>query len=697
MDTTPRIAQRRSEGTHRIEVNTEDDQVQSRVINDKYNFSDISDQIDCLDNHSRFFEFQEKQHSSNKSVKGRLKDNIEYWRDIGTNDYILSIIDKGYVIPFAVTPNCSFNQNNKSAIQYSSFVTEAINDLVDKGCVIEVPFVPFVVNPLSVALNSSGKKRLILDLRVVNEHLVHEKIKFEDWRTAIQIFSKHCFMFKFDISSAYHHIEISPTQQTFLGFSWEGRYYCFSVLPFGLATAPYVFTKVVRALVKHWRRNASDIVVYLDDGWGCGFNFSECQKRSEFVKLSLEQSGFIVNEQKSIWTPTLCLEWLGLIWNASDFTLSIPDRRIDNVFQVLQNAILKFPVITAREIAKVTGKIISLSPVLGNVCRLMTRYLHLVIIHRVSWDKRIKLDRDHPCITELQFWLHNVHKLNLKRLTKYDVPATFIYSDASSLAGAAYLLKICNSAFHYSWSSIESLNSSTWRELKAIELAFKCYCSSLKGKTVKWFTDSQNCVKIIECGSMKRELQAMAYSIFETCLLNNIRLEVQWIPRTINEQADYLSKLIDFDDWGVSREFFEFVDSLWGVHTIDRFADCHNTKLDRFNSRYWSPGSENVDCFSQNWFSENNWIVPPINLVVKSIKHLVACKAIGTLIVPNWRSSIFWTMIFGECNVYKPYVVDVLEFNESERIFVQGRNKDTLFGSDKFKGTVLAVRINANL
>ena len=44
------------------------------------------------------------------------------------------------------------------------------------------------------------------------------------------------------------------------------QYYVFCVLPFGLATACYFFTKLMRPLVKYWRGQGLRIIVYLDDG-----------------------------------------------------------------------------------------------------------------------------------------------------------------------------------------------------------------------------------------------------------------------------------------------------------------------------------------------------------------------------------------------------------------------------------------------
>ena len=37
-------------------------------------------------------------------------------------------------------------------------------------------------------------------------------------------------------------------------------------MPFGLSSAPYVFTKMMRPLVRLWRSKSLKAVVYLDDG-----------------------------------------------------------------------------------------------------------------------------------------------------------------------------------------------------------------------------------------------------------------------------------------------------------------------------------------------------------------------------------------------------------------------------------------------
>lgn len=179
------------------------------------------------------------------------------------------------------------------------------------------------------------------------------------------------------------------------------------------------------------------------------------------------------------------------------------------------------------------------------------------------------------------------------------------------------------------------------------------------------------------------------------CADSKISLDVQWIPRSENDKADFLSKIIDHDDWEVTVEFFDFVSLMFGPFTVDRFANFNNRKLLRYNSKFWNPESEAVDCFTKNWEGENNWLVPPIHLIVSSIKHLLNCKAYGVLVVPNWPSAVFWPMLFDENLYYKTYVKDVLLFKDTREIIIQGQNKNCLFGSIFFGSGILVVRLDA--
>ena len=74
---------------------------------------------------------------------------------------------------------------------------EAVSELVKRDCVVEVPFKPHVVNPLSVSITKQDKKRLILDLRIPNKLIWTERVKFEDWKIALNYFEKDSYLFRF--------------------------------------------------------------------------------------------------------------------------------------------------------------------------------------------------------------------------------------------------------------------------------------------------------------------------------------------------------------------------------------------------------------------------------------------------------------------------------------------------------------------
>jgi len=56
--------------------------------------------------------------------------------------------------------------------------------------IIIVDHPPAIVNPLSVSIQSSGKQRLILDLRHVNLYIFKQKFKCEDLSVALKVMSK---------------------------------------------------------------------------------------------------------------------------------------------------------------------------------------------------------------------------------------------------------------------------------------------------------------------------------------------------------------------------------------------------------------------------------------------------------------------------------------------------------------------------
>ena len=185
----------------------------------------------------------------------------------------------------------------------------------------------------------------------------------------------------------------------------------------------------------------------------------------------------------------------------------------------------------------------------------------------------------------------------------------------------------------------------------------------------------------------------MAEKVFDICKGYNIKLAVGWIPRESNQYADYISKVVDHDDWRVSPSLFRYIERKWGPHTVDRFASSSNSKLRRFNSKYLCPNTECVNAFSVSWARENNFLAPPVSYIPKVLAHMKSCRATGTLVAPFWPSAAYYPLIFRNGTSAEHFVVSWEVIPYKDGLVIQGENKSCFIGSDQFRNDILVVRI----
>ena len=131
----------------------------------------------------RTFEFAESNFSKlwHYPVKGRFKASIEFWRFISAPKFILDIISDGYKILFITTPPPVHLKKNGSALEHSEFVNDAILEFLQDNCIEELTTRTEIINALTVSVQSSGKRRLILDLAYKSPCF---QAKVQVWRPA---------------------------------------------------------------------------------------------------------------------------------------------------------------------------------------------------------------------------------------------------------------------------------------------------------------------------------------------------------------------------------------------------------------------------------------------------------------------------------------------------------------------------------
>jgi len=137
-----------------------------------------------------------------------------------------------------------------------SFVTSAVEEMIVAGAIMILPKGerrPDVASPLGVVpKGTEGESMLIISMRCVNEHMVKKKFKFEGLKDLEDLAEKGDHALSFDLASGYYHVELQHQTRSNIGFESKGTYYFYNYLPFGLATAPWVFSKVMRELVMYW-------------------------------------------------------------------------------------------------------------------------------------------------------------------------------------------------------------------------------------------------------------------------------------------------------------------------------------------------------------------------------------------------------------------------------------------------------------
>ena len=122
----------------------------------------------------------------------------------------------------------------------------------------------------------------------------------ETLRSVKKAVKKNDWLMSIDLKDAYLHVPIHVSSRKFLRFKVAGQAYQFKVLPFGLASSPRVFTKILAPLAAKARLEGIHLFPYLDD-WlvklSIRYMLIQNYKR---VQEILSRCGFLINHPKSI-------------------------------------------------------------------------------------------------------------------------------------------------------------------------------------------------------------------------------------------------------------------------------------------------------------------------------------------------------------------------------------------------------------
>ena len=573
-----------------------------------------------------------------------LPKRIGWWRAINAPSFALSWIAFGYQLRFlSPVPRVGF-ENHPGAFTHFSFIDEELKKRVERGqfSVVDQSFA-HVINPLDVVKKSSGGHRLILDCRLVNGFLPDIPFRLENLSVVPQIVTKGQWLFSTDLEDAYFHIPMHPLSRPYLCFKWRDVVYTTNVLPFGLNLAPFIFTKMLRPVIRFCRSLGISVIAYLDDFLWCDDRHS-IDGLVAFARALLGLLGFSVSDKKSEWTPTQLLQFLGLLVNAEAYAFEVPKGKLQKIGSIVSDLIAraeKRSAITTRQVAAVCGHLLSVRLAVAPA-RIYTRALYRVLNSASHWDQRLVLPPD--ALTELKFWSENLHSFTALGM----VPAKSVlrlYCDSSEDGWGAHTIGVA--AFGM-FEAAEIGTSSTHRELLGLLSAIRTPSirKAIANRRITFVLDSRAAVQnLLKGGGPKPDLCELVKAIWTECLSLNSDAGAEWIAREENELADQLSKFRERADWSLHPDLFFQLDTMFGPHTVDRFAARHNTLCARYNSLHYDSGAEAIDAFKQNWAGENNFVNAAFSDIDRVLQQTVEQRSTITLVFPLWESAPWFNQL----------------------------------------------------
>ena len=259
--------------------------------------------------------------------------------------HILTGIREGFRIGLDNPPPCASSARNAPSAKENSAVIDAyLSEQIAKGY-IAGPFSPgacsaVVTSSMAVIPKKTpGKWRVIVDLsrpegRSVNDHLRRESTHIayssvDDAAHLMHFLGRGALMAKLDIREAYRIVPIHPCDRRFLGVTWRDNVYVDCQLPFGLASAPAIFSAIGEAL--EWilrQRGVRGIIHYIDDFLLLGSPASpECLQALHTTLSTCQELGIPIAEEKTE-GPSTTMTFLGIYLDSQAMCTALPADKL---------------------------------------------------------------------------------------------------------------------------------------------------------------------------------------------------------------------------------------------------------------------------------------------------------------------------------------------------------------------------------
>ena len=279
-------------------------------------------------------------------VGARLADFAPHWRSLLGNCRATGIVEDGVGIAFQQRPQLTHQSISFRTRNSRQNLQQAVDALLIKGAIERVTNVRSLgfYSRLFLVPKKTGDLRPVIDLSTLNHHMVVPHFKMEMQGSVWSAIRSQEWAVSIDI-------------RKYLRFVVNKKVYQFTCLPFGLATSPREFTKLLRPVVSLLRQQGVKLHVYLDDWLIRADTPEEAQLYAQTTIKVLQFLGWIINFEKSDLTPSQDFQFIGMQFNTRRFTAApLPKMRVK--VQSVHQHWMANPNITARDLHRLLGMLV---------------------------------------------------------------------------------------------------------------------------------------------------------------------------------------------------------------------------------------------------------------------------------------------------------------------------------------------------
>jgi len=515
--------------------------------------------------------------------------------------------------------------------------------MLDKGALERVrdPQSKGFYSRLFLVPKPDNKWRPVIDLSSLNIIVKIPRFKMDTPALIRQNLIVGHWVFSLDLKDAYFQVPMHQSSKKYLRIEFLGQIYQFKALPFGLSTAPWLFTKIVRVVKDIVQSQGQSLFQYLDDWLGQAPTRSQAALRAQQLVQLCRELGFVINFQKSELEPTQQFDFVGIHYNLAIGICCVTTKNLEKVQKVI-TLLLTAHSPTAHLWLRVLGTLTSQESLL-QFGKLHKRHIQWFLRERWNQaeDSLSKVVKVEPQIVHHLTWWLKAENL-VKGVPIHMPPFTMrIFTDASNQGWGAH----CNECqLQGLWSSKESKLHINMLEMRAVRLALQQLRPDSQ-QSVLIATDNLTVVSYInhQGGTHSRSLWKESERLFQEN--PHIRLWARHIPGKLNVIADQLSRQGQIlpTEWTLHLDVVEEIFLKWGTPNLDLFATKHNHRCAIYVSPVPDRQALDVDALSISWEGMWAYAYPPTKILMLVLNKFVEtenCSLI--LIAPMWTKQLWY-------------------------------------------------------